>query len=120
MADFKLRVESSDEFHERLQRAAKRIDAGDYAVRDYGLTFEASHQLFELLNARRWQLLSELRRHGPWSIRALAGALGRDYKAVHTDVTRLVEAGLIARDDKNLISVPWSKITAELADAEAA
>lgn len=120
MSEFKLRVESPDAFYERARRAAKRIDSGDYDVREFGLSLTTPDQLFELLNANRWQLLAALRRHGPWSIRALAGALSRDYKAVHTDVTRLVEAGLIHRDEKGLISVPWTKISAELVDAEAA
>lgn len=119
MSDFKLRVESSDDFFDRLHRAAQRIDAGDHDVREFGLSFTTPEQLFEVLNANRWQLLSALRRHGPWSIRALAAALGRDYKAVHTDVTKLIEAGLIGRDEKGLISVPWSKITAELGEEAA-
>jgi hypothetical protein len=35
-------------------------------------------------------------------------------------VTRLIEAGLIQRDEKGLINVPWTKISAELVGAEAA
>jgi predicted transcriptional regulator len=119
MNEFKIRVESSDDFFERAQRAAKRIDAGDYSTREFGLSFVTPQLLFELLNANRWQLLSTLQRHGAWSIRALAGALARDYKAVHTDVTKLIEAGLIERDEKGLISVPWTRITAELGEEAA-
>lgn len=51
----------------------------------------------------------------PSSIRALAPALGRDYRGVHADVTVLVDAGLIERDDSGVISVPWSRVTAEVA-----
>jgi len=119
VSEFKIRLESSDEFYERARRVAKRIDAGDQNVREFGLSFVSSDVLFELLNANRWQLLSTLQRHGAWSIRALAAALGRDYKAVHTDVTKLIEAGLINRDDKGLISVPWTRITAELGEQAA-
>ncbi len=119
MSEFKIRVESTDDFFMRARRAAKRIDSGDYGVQEFGLSFVTPQLLFELLNANRWQLLSVLRGHGPWSIRALAGALGRDYKAVHTDATKLIEAGLIERDEKGLISVPWTKITAELGEEAA-
>jgi predicted transcriptional regulator len=42
-------------------------------------------------------------------------ALGRDYRGVHADVHALIAAGLIARDGKGLVSVPWDKITAEMA-----
>jgi len=52
---------------------------------------------------------------GPSSIRALAQTLGRDYRGVHSDVGVLVDAGLIERDDSGAISVPWSRVTAEMA-----
>lgn len=119
MNEFKIRVDSADGFFTRARQAAKRIDSGDYGVQEFGLSFTTPELLFELLNANRWQLLSVLRRHGPWSIRALAGALARDYKAVHTDVTKLIEAGLIERDERGVISVPWTKITAELGEEAA-
>jgi predicted transcriptional regulator len=60
-------------------------------------------------------LLRALRGRGPSSIRALAQTLGRDYRGVHADVAALVDAGLIERDDSGAISVPWSRVTAEMA-----
>lgn len=119
MKEFKLRVESPNAFSSRLIDAGRRIDAGDYAVAEFGYSFHSAEALFALLTPNRWRLLSALRQHGAWSIRALGKALGRDYKAVHTDVTALIEAGLIERDEKSLISVPWTKISAELLDSEA-
>jgi predicted transcriptional regulator len=116
MSEIKIRVESTERFFARARAVARRIDAGDRDVRAFGLSFTTPEQMFSLLTAKRWRLLGELRRHGPWSIRALAGALGRDYKAVHTDVTKLIDAGLIDRDGKGLISVPWTKISAEMTD----
>lgn len=119
MSEMKVRVESRDNAYARLREVARRIDSGDLDAREFSLSFETSTLMFQLLNANRWQLLSTLQRHGAWSIRALAGALGRDYKAVHTDVTKLIEAGLIERDGKGLISVPWTRITAELGEQAA-
>ena len=52
---------------------------------------------------------------GASSVRALAKNLSRDYRGVHADVALLIEAELIARDDRGLIYVPWSRIVAEMA-----
>ena len=41
-------------------------------------------------------------RHRARSIRALAIALGRDYRRVHEDVSALVQAGLLDRDESGL------------------
>ena len=48
------------------------------------------------------------------SINELARLLGRNYKNVHTDVTRLVELGLIERAPDQRIAVAWDTITAEM------
>jgi predicted transcriptional regulator len=69
----------------------------------------------KVLTPNRWALLRALRGRGPSSIRALAQSLGRDYRGVHADVAVLVDAGLIERDDSGAISVPWSRVTAEMA-----
>lgn len=58
--------------------------------------------------------MATLRKLGPVSIRALAKALARDYRGVHADVALLTDAGLIMRDEHGKVSVPWSRITAEL------
>jgi hypothetical protein len=44
----------------------------------------------------------------------LARLLGRNYKNVHTDVTKLVELGLIERAQDQRITVAWDTITAEM------
>lgn len=119
MSEMKIRVESSAEAFDRLRDVARRIDSGDRNVREFSLSFATPELMFSALNARRWHLLGVLRRHGPWSIRALSVALGRDYKAVHTDVARLIDAGLIDRSENGLISVPWTRITAELGEEAA-
>jgi len=47
------------------------------------------------------------------SIRALAAALKRDYKNVYQDVKLLVTIGLIVTS-KNVLSVPWERIVADV------
>ena len=48
------------------------------------------------------------------SINELARLLGRNYKNVHTDATRLVELGLIQRLADQRIAVAWDTIVAEM------
>jgi len=79
------------------------------------ISFESMEGLLRVLTPNRWVLLRTLRAAGPSSIRGLAKALGRDYRGVHGDVSILLDAGLLARREKGMISVPWSRITAEMA-----
>jgi len=68
--------------------------------------------LLRTLTAARWELLERLREAGPLSIYQLAKRLGRDYKNVHTDVSRLVEVGLIEKRDGR-VHVAWDVVRAE-------
>lgn len=114
VSEIRIRVEDTDAFFERTLASARKIDAGDHSLRPAELSFENAGMMFDILSTNRWALLNRLRSVGPTSIRALAKALGRDYRGVHSDVSKLLEAGLIGRDDNGKISVPWSKITAEV------
>jgi predicted transcriptional regulator len=70
--------------------------------------------LLKNLTPARWTLLETLKRSGPMSINELARLLERNYKNVHTDVTRLIELELIDRVQDQQIAVAWDTITAEM------
>ena len=78
------------------------------------LYFENLEALLKTLTTGRWVLLRKLRTNGPMSVRALAKALDRDYKNVHTDVRRLETIGLIGRSKESKIEVPWDIVEAQL------
>jgi predicted transcriptional regulator len=69
--------------------------------------------LLRTLTPARWQLLERLREAGPLSIYELAKRLERDYKNVHTDVSRLAQIGLIEKAADGAVSVPWDVVRAE-------
>jgi predicted transcriptional regulator len=69
--------------------------------------------LLRTLTPARWQLLDRLREDGPFSIYELAKRLQRDYKNVHTDVSRLTDLGLIEKQPDGRIGVPWDVVRAE-------
>jgi predicted transcriptional regulator len=78
------------------------------------LSFVDLPRLLRTLTPARWDLLARLRQEGPMSVRALAKALARDYKNVHTDVTQLTQFGLIERVGDSSVHVPWDAVRAEL------
>lgn len=56
--------------------------------------------LWRLLSAKCWELLNVHCGAGPVSIRETARRVGWDVKAVHGDVTALLNAGILGRIDR--------------------
>ncbi|RAU23184.1 hypothetical protein CU669_03225 [Paramagnetospirillum kuznetsovii] len=88
-----------------LQDAAKRFgdawaraQAGDSVVPQDTVTFVSWSALAPVMTDKRHELLRHLHQTPEKSIRALARALGRDYKRVHEDLTALATVGLVERD----------------------
>ncbi len=94
--------------------AWNRAERGEKVKAIQRLNFENLETLLRTLTAGRWLLLKTLRTNGPMSIRALASALRRDYKNVHTDVRRLEHIGLIGRTQDDKVQVPWDIVEARL------
>ncbi|HEX7329755.1 MAG TPA: MarR family transcriptional regulator [Casimicrobiaceae bacterium] len=99
---------------DRFEQAWHRGAAGKARSAEVRLTFESLPLLLRNLTPARWKLLEAVKRSGPTSINELARLLGRNYKNVHTDVTRLVELGLIERMTDQRIVVAWDTIVAEM------
>ena len=99
---------------DRFERVWKDSKAGKPRGAEMRLTFESLPVLLRNLTPARWALLEAVKRSGPMSINELARLLSRNYKNVHTDVTRLAELGLIERRDDQRIRVAWDIIRAEM------
>lgn len=56
------------------------------------------------------ELLQFVAEHPGHSIRAMAQALGRDYKNVHTDVSVLEANHLLSRSQDGRVSAPYDEI----------
>jgi predicted transcriptional regulator len=115
MSEVELRIDRLDGFFARADALARRLDAGGDVRDRINLSFESMDGLLGVLTPNRWRLMRALKASGPSSIRALAQALGRDYRGVHADVAALREAGLVMRDVSGAVSVPWSRIAVEMA-----
>ena len=77
------------------------------------ITFATPELLWKVLTAKRWQLLKAMCGAGPLSIRETARRVGRDVKAVHTDVTTLLNAGVLDRDQDGRVIFPFDSVKVE-------
>ncbi len=77
------------------------------------ISFATPELLWEVLSAKRWALLKALCGAGPVSIREAARRVGRGVKAVHRDVTGLLNAGLIERAEGGGIVFPFETVKVE-------
>jgi predicted transcriptional regulator len=69
--------------------------------------------LWAVLTAKRWEILKALCGAGPVSIREAARRVGRDVKAVHGDVTALLNAGLLDRAEGGGVEFPYDAVKVE-------
>jgi predicted transcriptional regulator len=109
-----IRVSSASDALDRFE-AAWHLASGRAAPAPLSvLSFVDLPLLLNNLSPARWKLLAQLRAAGPMSIFGLAKKLERDYKNVHTDVTRLAALGLIEKKADGSVAVPWDAIQAGL------
>lgn len=99
---------------DRFEHAWRQAENGGVRTAQVRLSFESLPTLLKNLTPARWTLLEQLKRAGPQSINELARRLERHYKNVHTDVTRLIELGLIARRSDQRVEVVWDIVAAEM------
>ena len=83
-----------------LRAAFARVHRGDLTPQEPGLYFETVEDLRRILTDKRLDLLLEVARSRPESVRALADQLGRDYKNVNVDITILRQLGLVELEER--------------------
>jgi predicted transcriptional regulator len=74
------------------------------------VSFESPALLFKVLSGKRWELLNAMTGAAAMSIREAARRVERDVKAVHGDVTALLNAGLLSKTDDGMIVFPYDAI----------
>ena len=76
------------------------------------ISFASPELLWRVLTAKRWELLKVLCGAGPVSIREAARRVDRDVKAVHADVTALLNAGVLERTAEG-VEFPYEAVKVE-------
>jgi predicted transcriptional regulator len=77
------------------------------------ISFATPELLWQVLTVKRWELLKALCGAGPVSIREAARRVGRDVKAVHSDITALLNAGVLERAEGGGIVFPFEAVKVE-------
>jgi len=77
------------------------------------ISFATPELLWKVLTAKRWELLKVLCGAGPVSVREAARRVGRDVKAVHGDITALLNAGVLDRAEGGGIVFPYEAVKIE-------
>jgi predicted transcriptional regulator len=112
MGKVQVSVGSLADMGKRFAGAWNRAATGE-KVSETHVTFLDVQTMLDVLSPRRLELLRYVRQHGAGNVRALAVALGRDYKNVYQDVTLLESAGLLLREGRRLIA-PWDELQANV------
>lgn len=95
---------------EALRRMSRAVKAGKYGSTDPTIGVASIAELSALLSPRRMELLRFVVQNPGLSVRAISKALKRDYKNVHSDVSRLENNHLIERDVGGKVSAPYDEI----------
>jgi predicted transcriptional regulator len=77
------------------------------------ISFATPELLWRVLTEKRWELLKVLCGAGPVSIREAARRAERDVKAVHGDVTALLNAGVLTKTVEGHIVFPYEAVKVE-------
>ena len=77
------------------------------------ISFATPELLWRVLTEKRWELLKVLCGAGPVSIREAARRAERDVKAVHGDVTALLNAGVLNKTEDGHIVFPYEAVKVE-------
>jgi predicted transcriptional regulator len=83
------------------------------ADREARIGFASPKLLWQVLTAKRWELLKAMCGAGPISIREASRRVGRDVKAVHGDVKALLAAGVISRTATGAVEFPFESVKVE-------
>lgn len=97
-------VDSAESFKQR----AKAAFAGKRQAER--ISFESFDLLWKVLAPNRMALVQALTGAGPITLREAARRVGRDVRAVHSDVHMLLQAGVLRKDDQGRIEFPYTGV----------
>jgi predicted transcriptional regulator len=90
-----VRVESSDDFHDRVERRLESIESGDREEGDSTLSVTDDATLSRIFDETTLALLRTIATHEPGSMRETARLVGRDVRDVSRQLDELAEIGVI-------------------------
>jgi predicted transcriptional regulator len=104
MAALTITVDSTESFRQRVKAAFSGKQQGQR------ISFESFDLLWKVLAPNRMAIVKTLTGAGPVSLREVARRVGRDVRAVHSDVHLLLDAGVLRKDERGLIEFPYTAV----------
>ena len=104
MGPVTITVDSTESFKRRVRAA---FSAKQQPQR---ISFESFDLLWKVLAPNRMALVQTLTGAGPVSVREAARRVGRDVRAVHSDVHVLLRAGVLRKDEEGRIEFPYTGV----------
>ena len=77
------------------------------------ISFATPELLWKVLTAKRWEILKVMCGAGPLTVREVARRVERDVKPVHTDLTALLNAGVLDRAETGQVVFPYESVKVE-------
>lgn len=77
------------------------------------ISFASPELLWKVLTPKRWELLKALCGAGPVTVREASRLVGRDVKAVHTDLSALLCAGVLSRNESGQVEFRYEAVKVE-------
>jgi predicted transcriptional regulator len=99
MTTLTIRIESLRDAAEAIRRSLRQEEP----ERDAGLSFVDYETMHRVLTPKRLDLVRCLAGQGVLSFREVSRRAERDFKAVHADLTALIEAGVIDRTPEGVV-----------------
>jgi predicted transcriptional regulator len=110
MTTLTIRIRTLEDHAARFAKLDRIVKEGrDIPDAVPSLSFPDSEQMHHVLAPARLAIIKALAGQGVLSIREVARRVGRDVQAVHRDVTRLINAGVIDRNEKG-VEFPYERI----------
>lgn len=99
-----LSVETPLSVAERAKLAMKGAPQGAH------ISFSSLELLWKVLAPNRMAILKNMTGCGPLALREIARRLGRDVKAVHTDVQLLLKAGILKKTENGQLLFDYDAV----------
>jgi len=74
------------------------------------IVFGSLRELFSSITEKRMEVIRFIAAHEGLNTRQVSHELARDYKNIHTDVSHLIEIGLLEKDEDGLLYSPYDEI----------
>lgn len=99
-----IEVSSPEKTRERLLSAFDGNEQGNY------ISFPTPEVLWKTFTPKRWEIIQEMTGAEAMAIRELARRLGRDVRAVHSDVHALLACGILEKTAEGKIEFPYDAV----------